>query len=86
MIQGVYLCMKYEIEQMLSQDDKSGTIVNVASVAGMTGNPGGSIYAASKSGVIALTEVRLNYQYPRLCLQNPLTARLLQLNMDPPSE
>jgi len=71
---------------MLSQDDKSGTIVNVASVAGMTGNPGGSIYAASKSGVIALTEVRLNYQNSALCLQNSLTDRLQQRNTDPLSE
>lgn len=39
---------------MLSQ--KSGSIVNVASVVALTGNPGQSAYVASKAGVIGLTK------------------------------
>lgn len=35
---------------------KSGVIVNVASLAGQTGNPGQANYAASKAGLIALTK------------------------------
>src|SRR3989441_9462643 len=43
---GVWLCMKYEIPQMLSQG--SGAIVNTASAAGLVGTRGTSAYVASK--------------------------------------
>ena len=36
--------------------NKKGSIVNVASVSGIVGNPGQANYAASKGGVIALTK------------------------------
>ena len=35
---GVWLCMKYELQQMLSQG--SGAMVNTASVAGLIGSKG----------------------------------------------
>ena len=40
---GVFLCMKYEIVQMLGQG--GGSIVNTASVAGLVGLPTASSYA-----------------------------------------
>jgi NAD(P)-dependent dehydrogenase (short-subunit alcohol dehydrogenase family) len=56
---GVWLCMKYEIRQMLNQGSppaKDGfAIVNVSSVNGLGGVPGASIYAASKAAVLGLT-------------------------------
>jgi len=52
-LKGVWLCMKYEILQMLKQG--GGAIVNNASVAGMVGLRGGPAYSASKGGVIQLT-------------------------------
>ncbi|MFO8011484.1 MAG: SDR family oxidoreductase [Dehalococcoidia bacterium] len=51
---GVWLCMKYEITQMLKQD--GGAIVNTASMAGIVGFPGSAGYVASKHGVIGLTK------------------------------
>jgi NAD(P)-dependent dehydrogenase (short-subunit alcohol dehydrogenase family) len=51
---GVWLCMKYEIPQMLQQG--GGTIVNTASVAGLIGLPYASAYVASKHGVVGLTK------------------------------
>src|SRR5215470_11490974 len=39
---GVWLCMKYEIVQMLSQG--GGTMVNTASIAGLIGGAGGAAY------------------------------------------
>jgi NAD(P)-dependent dehydrogenase (short-subunit alcohol dehydrogenase family) len=51
---GVWLCMKYEIRQMLKQGN--GTIVNTSSVAGLVGGPRASAYAAAKHGVIGLTK------------------------------
>jgi len=55
-LRGVWVGMKYQIQQMLAQDDPGGAIVNVSSVNGLGGAPGGSIYAACKAGVLALTK------------------------------
>ncbi|OPY61114.1 MAG: 2,5-dichloro-2,5-cyclohexadiene-1,4-diol dehydrogenase [Syntrophorhabdaceae bacterium PtaU1.Bin034] len=52
---GVWLCMKYEIPQMLRQG--KGVIVNVASVVGLTGLSLVCGYAAAKHGVVGLTKV-----------------------------
>ena len=51
---GVFLCMKYEIVQMLVQG--GGSIVNTASVAGLVGLPTASSYVAAKHGVVGLTK------------------------------
>ncbi len=51
---GVFLCMKYELQQMAKQNN--GVIVNMASIAGITGFPRNSAYAASKHGVVGLTK------------------------------
>lgn len=51
---GVWLCMKYEIPQMLKQE--GGAIVNIASIAGFAAHTGASPYIASKHGVIGLTK------------------------------
>lgn len=50
---GVWLCMKYEIAQMLKQG--GGAIVNTASIAGLTGR-GGIAYTATKHGVVGMTK------------------------------
>jgi NAD(P)-dependent dehydrogenase (short-subunit alcohol dehydrogenase family) len=50
---SVWLCMKYEIKQMLSQG--RGSIVNIASGAGLVAVPFASAYVASKHGVVGLT-------------------------------
>jgi len=52
-LKGVFLCMKYEMKQMLKQ--KYGVIVNTASVAGLKALTGFCAYVTSKSGIIALT-------------------------------
>ncbi|KAA9152495.1 glucose 1-dehydrogenase [Amycolatopsis acidicola] len=53
-LKGVWLSMKAEITQMLGQG--GGTIVNMASIAGMVGLPLGiADYSAAKGGVVALT-------------------------------
>jgi NAD(P)-dependent dehydrogenase (short-subunit alcohol dehydrogenase family) len=52
-LKGVWLCMKYELQQMLAQG--VGAIVNTASIAGLVGIPGNIGYVASKHGVVGLT-------------------------------
>lgn len=53
-LKGVWLCMKFEIGQMLRQG--GGAIVNIASNFGLVGSPGRSAYSASKHGVVGLTK------------------------------
>ncbi len=55
-LKGIWLCLKYEIQQMLKQGG-GGAIVNMSSVSGLMGFAGAGIYCASKHGVIALTKV-----------------------------
>jgi NAD(P)-dependent dehydrogenase (short-subunit alcohol dehydrogenase family) len=50
---GSWLCLKYEIIQMIKQG--GGAIVNSASVAGLVGSPGLGVYGISKGGIIQLT-------------------------------
>jgi NAD(P)-dependent dehydrogenase (short-subunit alcohol dehydrogenase family) len=52
-LKAVWLCMRQEIAQMLKQ--KSGAIVNTASIAGLGANPLGIAYSAAKHGVLGLT-------------------------------
>ncbi len=54
-LKGVWLCLKYEIPQMLKQG--KGAIVNTASVAGLRGRVGRADYVTSKHGVVGLTKV-----------------------------
>src|SRR5580700_520554 len=54
-LKGVWLCLKYEIRQMLKQGG-AGAIVNMASVTGLVGSAGAGAYSASKHGVIGLTK------------------------------
>jgi NAD(P)-dependent dehydrogenase (short-subunit alcohol dehydrogenase family) len=53
-LKGVWLCMKYEIPEMLKGGQ--GAIVNMSSVAGLKGGRVGVAYYASKHGVIGLTK------------------------------
>ncbi|WP_162055555.1 SDR family NAD(P)-dependent oxidoreductase [Pontibacter pamirensis] len=55
-LQGVWLCMQQEIRIMLAQQPSGGAIVNVSSINGLGGAPGGALYSAAKAGVIALTK------------------------------
>ena len=51
---GVFLCTRAVSKVMLKQ--KSGRIINIASVAGQMGNPGQANYSAAKAGVIGFTK------------------------------
>ncbi|MFC1532004.1 glucose 1-dehydrogenase [Thermodesulfobacteriota bacterium] len=54
-LKGIWLCMKYEIPEILKRG--SGAIVNTSSAAGLVGSPGRPAYTASKHGIIGLTKV-----------------------------
>ncbi|PYI79889.1 MAG: short chain dehydrogenase [Verrucomicrobia bacterium] len=86
---GVFLCMKFELPLMIKQG--SGVIINMSSVAGVTGFPGHAAYTASKHGVIGLTKtaaidyakagIRVNAICPAYT-RTPMLTRMLEQRPD----
>ena len=83
-LKGTWLCLKYELQQMLKQG-RGGVIVNNASISGFIGSYGSATYAASKHGVLGLTKaaalevarngIRVNAVCPA-AVETPMADRL----------
>ena len=53
-LKGAFHGMKAAIRPMMK--NRSGRIINITSIVGLTGNPGQANYAASKAGLIGMTK------------------------------
>jgi NAD(P)-dependent dehydrogenase (short-subunit alcohol dehydrogenase family) len=91
-VRGTFMCMKFEIQQMLTQG--AGVIINNSSIFGLIGLAGISPYVASKHAIVGLTRaaaldyakqgIRINAVNPgaiataMLDRQNEITIELLE--------
>lgn len=67
-LKGVFLCAKAAVRPMMKQ--RTGKIINIASVVGVLGNAGQANYTAAKAGVLGLTKT----------LAREFAARNIQVN------
>ena len=76
---GAFICTKLVSKQMLKQN--SGSIVNIASVVGLTGNIGQANYSASKAGLIGLTKTTAKELAERGVNVNAIAPGFIQSDM-----
>ncbi len=85
-LKGTFLVCKHALSHMVEQ--RSGSIINIASIEGLEGTEGGSAYNASKGGVVLLTKnmaidygrlgIRVNCICPGF-IETPMLASILDL-------
>lgn len=76
---GVFLCTRAASKVMLKQ--RSGRIINIASVAGQMGNPGQANYSAAKAGVIGFTKTVAKELAPRGITVNAVAPGFITTDM-----
>jgi NAD(P)-dependent dehydrogenase (short-subunit alcohol dehydrogenase family) len=84
-LRGVWLCMKYELQQMKKQG--SGAIVNNSSIGGLVAGPSRALYHAAKHGILGLTKsaaaeyaskgIRINAVCPGT-IETPMVAAMIK--------
>jgi len=78
-LKGVFVCTKGVTRQMMKQ--RAGKIINVASVVGVSGNPGQANYVAAKAGVIGLTKTTAKELASRNILVNAVAPGFISTDM-----
>jgi 3-oxoacyl-[acyl-carrier protein] reductase len=78
-LKGTFNCSKAVSRAMIKQ--RSGRIINIASIIGIIGNPGQANYSASKAGIIALTKTMAKELASRNINVNAVAPGFIQTEM-----
>lgn len=78
-LKGSFNTMRHIARYMLKQ--KGGSIINIASVVGVIGNPGQMNYAASKAGIIGMTKTMARELASRNIRVNAIAPGFIQTEM-----
>lgn len=69
------------VSRVMARNPKGGSIINIASLVGLRGNPGQLVYSATKGAVIALTKSAAKELAPRQIRVNAIAPGLTQTEM-----
>jgi len=78
-LKGAFLCTKAVTRQMMRQ--RFGKIINIASIVGVSGNPGQANYVAAKAGLIGLTKATAKELASRNILVNAVAPGFITTDM-----
>ena len=78
-LKGTFNCIRFASRQMMKQ--RSGRIINISSVVGVSGNAGQTNYAASKAGIIGLTKAVAKEVASRHITANAVAPGFIQTDM-----
>ena len=78
-LKGAFTCTRLAAKIMMKQ--RYGRIVNIASVVGVTGNPGQANYSASKAGLIGLTKTAAKELASRNVTVNAVAPGFIETDM-----
>ena len=78
-LRGAFLCTKFALRSMINQG--WGRIINISSLAGLTGSAGQSNYAAAKGGLIAFSKSLARELGPRGITVNALAPGFIETEM-----
>jgi len=78
-LKGAFHCTRIAAKQMMKQ--RSGCIINIASIVGVTGNPGQANYVVSKAGIIGLTKTAAKELAPRGITVNAVAPGFIETDM-----
>ncbi len=78
-LKGAFLCTKAVTRQMMKQ--RYGKIINIASIVGVSGNPGQANYVAAKAGLIGLTKSTAKELATRNILVNAVAPGFITTDM-----
>jgi 3-oxoacyl-[acyl-carrier protein] reductase len=78
-LKGAFNCIKAVSRPMIKQ--RSGRIINVSSVVGVSGNPGQANYVASKAGIIGLAKAVAKELAPRGITVNTVAPGYIETDM-----
>ncbi|MCI0413206.1 3-oxoacyl-[acyl-carrier-protein] reductase [bacterium] len=76
---GTFYCSKAVLRSMMKQ--RYGKIVNISSIAGITGNPGQTNYSASKAGMIGFTKSLAKEMGKRNICVNTIAPGMIETEM-----